>query len=34
MGRGHSKRLPGEPQEVHPWHQDGLCRTQEEEGQR
>ena len=33
MEYGDFGRLPDEPQEVHPRHQDGLRRTQEEEGQ-
>ena len=27
--RGHALRVPAQPQEVHPGHQDGLCRPQE-----
>ncbi len=32
LGPGHVGRVPHQPQEVHPRHQDGLRRTQEEEG--
>jgi len=32
LGEEYAVHLPGESQEVHPRHQDGLCRTQEEEG--
>ena len=31
MGSRHPVHIPGEPKEIHPWHKDGLCRTEEEE---
>ena len=31
VGQGHTLGVPGEPQEVHPRHQDGLRWPQEEE---
>ena len=33
MERRDPGHLPREPQEVHPWHQDGLRGAEEEEGQ-
>jgi hypothetical protein len=30
MGSRHLVHIPGEPQEIHPWNQDGLCRPEEE----
>ena len=32
MGAGDIGHLPEEAIKVYPWHQDGLCRTKEEEG--
>ena len=32
MGSRHLVHIPGEPQEIHPWNQDGLCRAEEETG--
>ncbi len=34
VGRGYVGDLLDESQEIHPWHQDGLRWTQEEEGTR
>ena len=34
MGAGDIGHLPEEAIKVYPWHQDDLCRTKEEEGQK